>query len=62
LAAGLAGFLILEPRPAAPVLIRPVAPLRDNAFQAEPACVLEHGATVGRLEVLDDLDAVLRTA
>jgi hypothetical protein len=27
------------------VAIRHVAPLRDDAFQAEPTGVLEHGAT-----------------
>jgi len=52
----------LQPRAAAAVLVRPVAPLRCDAFEPEPAGVREHGAAVRRLDVLDHLDAVARSA
>jgi len=39
-----------------------IALLRDDAFVPELARVLEHGGAVGRLDVLDYLDAVVRAA
>ncbi len=35
-----------------------VAALRHDAFEAEPAGVLEHGGAVRRLNVLEELDAI----